>query len=54
MVSKNVYIRARDEAVWQRAEQWAEKHDRSLSWVLAKALQEFLDRHTNGPDQADA
>jgi hypothetical protein len=43
MVNKNIYIRTRDEPVWQRAEEWARAHDRSLSWVLTKALELFLE-----------
>jgi hypothetical protein len=45
MMNRNIYIRERDMPVWDAAQQYAEAHDRSLSWVLTAALREYLNRH---------
>jgi hypothetical protein len=45
--ARNVYVR--DEALWQRAEAFAQAHGLSVSQVVAFALREYLNhREQNG------
>jgi predicted transcriptional regulator len=51
MPNKTIYIRPDDESLWERAEQYAERNRLSLSWLIARALDEYLDER--GPRVGD-
>jgi hypothetical protein len=42
---KTIYVRPDDEALFERAEQWAARHRLSLSALIAAALEEYLIAH---------
>jgi hypothetical protein len=46
MANRTIYIRPADEDVWLKAEQYAERHRVSVSWLLARALDEYLEAHS--------
>jgi len=42
---KTIYVRPDDQALFERAEQWAARHRLSLSALIAAALDEYLAVH---------
>lgn len=51
--AKQRQLRMEDQ-LWERAERVAADLDRSVSWVIRKALEEYIDRHLAAKREARA